>query len=92
MKAAVPDDADSVPTTCVVCGATSDLKRASVPPIGSIAAATDVELGDTEPPPCFVDANWYCARCRFRVNLRRALCAVVFVVLMLLAAAFGRPW
>ena len=92
MRASRPDEADAIPTQCAVCGATSSLKRASVPPVGSIAAATDVELGDTEPPASFVDPLWYCPSCRFRINLRRAIGAVVVVALTLIAVAFARQW
>jgi hypothetical protein len=74
---------DVSPTKCFVCGkhfAATDLKRASMPPVLSLAAATDIEPGDTEPPPVFVDPNWYCSSCRSRVNRRRKILAIVFVI------------
>src|SRR5437870_905431 len=88
------EDADlSLPTGCSACGkpyAAGDLKRPSLPPVLSIAAATDIEPGDTEPPPCFIDHSWYCPSCRFRMNLRRGIGAVIVVIVTLLGLALAR--
>jgi hypothetical protein len=87
-----PSNADLLPARCAVCGDTLDLKRASLPPVGSIAAATDAEPDDSEPRPSMLDPNWYCSRCVFRTNLRRAVGALIFIILMFLAATFARRW
>jgi len=77
---------------CFGCGrrfAACDLKRASMPPFFSLAAAIDVEPGDTEPPLLFADPNWYCPSCRFRVNLRRSLLTIAFLIFTMVSASIA---
>jgi hypothetical protein len=85
---------DSLPQTrCSRCGKpyhASDLRRASVPPVLSIAAATDIEPGDVEPPLTHTDGGWYCPSCRLRVNLQRGIGAVIVLVSFMLALAIAR--
>lgn len=84
------EESDLSPTMCFACRArftAAELMRASIPPLVSLGAATDLELGDTEPPLLFVDRNWYCQRCRFQVNLRRGVLGITFLVFLLTAAS-----
>jgi hypothetical protein len=86
------DESNLSPTKCFACGAefpVAKLKHASISPLLFLGAATDFEPGDAEPPPLFVDRNWYCQPCRSRVNLRRAVLGILFLLVLLTVASVG---
>ncbi|MDB5344867.1 MAG: hypothetical protein JWP89_3244 [Schlesneria sp.] len=71
------NDAARECSQCQQLFAATDLKEASLPSFVGLMSATDVELDDHEPPPVLIDRQLYCRACRFRINVRRGVLAIV---------------
>lgn len=84
-----PDAGRSECRRCRCLFATTDLKEASVPSLVGLMSATDVELDDHEPPPVLIDRQLYCRACRFRINVRRGVLALVIAGLAITSTSIA---